>query len=345
MRAFASWLIVLFLFAFPFSPARAQEQTLGHGKKHVLKIGTIVPGQMGWAKRAKLILIPPMERLGKDRLETKIYWGGILGEEDDLLRQMKEGKLSGAAFSGAGTIAACPEFAVVSLPFLFNGWNEVDFLRDRMQDDLDGYFQKRDMKLLGWLDQDFDQVYSMKFDPSTLEGLRKCRFIQWYGPVEQHLFAALEVKGNPTRISESVQAFRDGRHDAAIGPALFVLGLQMYPEISFVMESHLRYSPVSVVLTRPEWEAFTPEEHDLFDREFRTVGREFTELARQDSEKCLAAMVAYGVRKVTLSPEEEARLREKARASWKTMSGVIFPRELLDKVTGLLTEFRAAGTR
>ncbi|MBU2490048.1 MAG: TRAP transporter substrate-binding protein DctP [Proteobacteria bacterium] len=343
MRVIVSWIAALALFLTLASPALAQEDSPGPGKKRVLTIGTIVPGHMGWAKRAKLIIIPPLERLGRDRMETKIYWGGILGEEEDLLRQMKEGKLSGAAFSGSGTINACPEFAVVSLPFLFEGWDEVDFLRDRMQGDFDAYFGQRDMKLLGWLDQDFDQLYSVKNDPSTLEGLRRCRFIQWYGPVEQHLFAALGVKTYPTQISQAGQAFRDERYDAAIGPALFVLGLQLYPKISYVLNNHLRYSPVTIVLTAREWNQFSEEEHAFFEEEFGSVSRNFTELAREDSEKCLAAMVAYGVRRVTMDPAEAARLKEAARASWKTMSGVMFPPELLDRVSAQLAEFRSSG--
>ncbi|MBW1989204.1 MAG: TRAP transporter substrate-binding protein DctP [Deltaproteobacteria bacterium] len=338
--AFAAALALIFALCLP---AGAVEQTPANSTpKRIITIGTIIPGHMGWAKRGKLMILPAIDRISEGRLQVKIYWGGIKGDEENMLRQIHAGKLSGAGFSGAGSISACPEFSVVSLPFLFRNWDEVDYLRTVMEDDFDRMFNRKKLKLLAWLDQDFDQVYSSVYDPSSLASLQKARFGLWYGPVEQHLFAGLGIKSVPIRIKDATRALRESKVDAALAPALYVLGLQIYPDVRYVMDSHLRYSPVAVVLSMDEWEMFTPEEQVRLPMELDDAKQKFLELAREDSQKCVDAMVSYGVRRVSLGPRERIRFEQAALRAWETMSGALFSQDLLRQVTAHLEEYRAA---
>ncbi|MFH2098310.1 MAG: TRAP transporter substrate-binding protein DctP, partial [Pseudomonadota bacterium] len=97
--------------------------------KYLWKMATLAPDSVGWARQIKKIVDPWMDEVTNHELATKVYWGGIMGDDEDYVRKMHIGQLDGAGLSGQGVTLAVPEMAVLELPFLFEGWNEVDYVK------------------------------------------------------------------------------------------------------------------------------------------------------------------------------------------------------------------------
>ncbi|MFP4476802.1 MAG: TRAP transporter substrate-binding protein DctP [Desulfatibacillaceae bacterium] len=342
-RLFLAPFAILCLLSLLFVPSVFAEKTLERVEpEFVWEIGTIVPGHMGWSKRAKELLIPLVDESTEGRVDVKVYWGGIKGYEDELIDKMNSGELAGTALSGAGTTIICPEFAVLSLPYLFNGYDEVDHVRAKMWPVFESYMKKRGYQLILWIDQDFDQIYSAKHDPSTLARLRRAKFAQWCGPVEKHVFTALGLDPIPIQVFDMPGMLREEDFDAAVGPALWVLGMQVYPTIKYMIRDNIRYSPVTVEVTNKVWEALPEEFRHMTLGKRDKVVEQFVELAREDSERCIKAMKAYGLREVEMPPGEARKVREIAKSSWRIMAGDLFPRELLDELLAHLEEYRSS---
>lgn len=332
--------VFLFLALCLAGPATAGAEA-GAQDPIVIRVATIIPGGMGWTKRAKEILLPRMKEIAGDRISMKIYWGGVKGDDEEILAQMRAGLMDGAAFSGHGASLACPEFSVLSLPFLFNDWDEVDHVRNKMFPVFDSYMEKNGLRMLLWVDQDFDQVYTTRIPPVSLENFRKCEFLRWYGDLEKMLFMTIGVRSTPARVPQVLSIISDGQADAAIAPAMWVLGSQVFSTVKYVWPGRIRYSPAVVVLSPKAVDRVPPDLVEQFFALRDTVSREFIEYSRTDSEKCLQAMIAYGIREVRMDEKSSAQFTAIAKTLYDRAAGVLYPRSLLDQVQASLAEFRS----
>jgi TRAP-type C4-dicarboxylate transport system substrate-binding protein len=61
----------------------------------------------------------------ENKVQFRIYPGGVLGDEMDMLRKMKIGQIQGVALTSAGLSALFREIDVLQIPFLFQKYEEL----------------------------------------------------------------------------------------------------------------------------------------------------------------------------------------------------------------------------
>ncbi|MDI6797225.1 MAG: TRAP transporter substrate-binding protein DctP [Desulfatibacillaceae bacterium] len=313
----------------------------GASEKFFWKTATLAPDGIGWSKHMKEIIFPEMEKSTKGNLQIKVYWGGVMGDEEDYITKIRIGQLQGAGLSAQGTFVACPPMTALGLPFLFNDYNEVDYVKAYMQESFDLRMSDRGFFMVGWIDQDFDQIYSSKYPMATLDDFKKTRFIVWYGPMEAALFKAFGASAYPVNVPELATAVRQGVADGAIGPAVWVVGAQLYSKLAFVNPMRIRYSPASIILTMDAWTSLPDEYRQDFYQQRLELGWRYTNLVRQDNEKFLNAMLQYGVKKTEMKQQDYEAIKAKAMEVWPVVTGDLFPKAVLDEITGHLEDFRA----
>lgn len=309
--------------------------------KYLWKVGTLAPKGIGWAKQVEEILMPEIAEASNNNVRLKVFWGGAVGDDEAYIAKMKIGQLQAAGLSGQGARVACPEFAVVELPFLFRNYDEVDYIRDRMIHSFDYYFEKRGLKLAFWIDQDFDQLYSSKSPMATLEDFRSLRFVTWYGPIEKTLFDALGAQTVPLNVPQIASTWRGGRIDSGICPAIWMVGAQMYSTVRYINTVKIRYSPAAIVVSLKAWESIPAAFSDaIWDRR-ENITKRFTEGTRRDNQKSIAAMLGYGVKETVMSRVEMAKFKAKAMTVYDTLADKEYPSDLLDELSRHLQAFRA----
>jgi TRAP-type C4-dicarboxylate transport system substrate-binding protein len=109
----------------------------GAEKPLVIKMGTLAPEGSSWFKDFNALNTEIMKR-SDNKVQFKIYPGGVLGDETDMLRKTKIGQIQGVALTSAGLSSVFPEFDVLQVPFLFRKYEEVDAVLAKM----DGFFRK-----------------------------------------------------------------------------------------------------------------------------------------------------------------------------------------------------------
>jgi TRAP-type C4-dicarboxylate transport system substrate-binding protein len=304
------------------------------------RIATLAPQGVGWAHQVSEVILPAVEKASNGNLRLRIFWGGVRGDDADYLRMMSTGQIQGAGFSGQGAVLACPEFAVVELPFLFNDYDEVDYIRQRMTPTFDYYFSQHGIKLLFWVDQDFDQIYSSTSPLATLEDFRKANFVTWYGPIEQAVFDALGVKTTPMSVPQISAAWRAGKVDSGISPAIWMVGAQLYTVVRYVNPIKIRYAPVIIAVSMDAWNSLPKAYQDgIWEQRDDAVAR-FTAGTRRDNARSVEAMIGYGLTETKMTPAEFARLHKQAVSIYSELADDVYPVGLLQELMRYLAEFR-----
>ncbi|MBI9076904.1 MAG: TRAP transporter substrate-binding protein DctP [Desulfatibacillum sp.] len=309
--------------------------------KVIWKTATMAPKGIGYSQLFEEILMPEIEKQTKGELYLKIYWGGVMGDDKQILKKMRINQLQGAGLSGQGTFELSKEIAVLGLPFMFNSYEEIDYVKTKMIDTYDNVVQEESgFKMLQWLDQDFDQIYSAKFPMDKVENFSKVRFITWYGDLEGKLLEKLGASPIPIDVAEIPSTVRAGAGEGLIAPAIWVAATQLYNSFEYVNSAKIRYTPAFVVVTQTAWDE-VPEEHRKKVAELRVpLSKSFCERSRLESEKYLKAIMSRGIKAANPCPEEMALLKEKTMPLWGELAGELYSQEILDELEAHLKEYR-----
>ena len=320
-----------------FSPVSAGAA----GNPIVWKMASLAPKNVGWAQQFQTLVVPWIRDATDDNLRFKFYWGGVMGNDTEYLKKMRIGQLQGAGITESGVNLACPEMSVLELPFLIKGYEEVDYLRTMMFSTFDFYFGQHGFKMLLWIDQDFDQCYSTRYQMVSLEDFRKMKFGNWGGPIETATIKALGAQPVPTNVTEAYTSLKTGLTDTAIGPAMYYAGSQLFTVIKYVNPMKIRYAPAIIVINRNNYEALPDEYQENLDSGRDAVQAAFVKAGRNENARALEAMIKYGVKRAELSQENKAAFIKATRPVWDQCAGQIYPKHLLEEVLRYLDYYRA----
>ena len=126
--------------AFAPSPGTAQV---------VIKLGTVAPEGSMWHDTL-LEIRDEWRTISNGEVELRIYAGGVLGGEDEMVRKMQRRGLDALAVSGSGlplieTIVDC-----LNLPLAFESYEQLDAVRMAIAPQLESGFERRGYKILTW---------------------------------------------------------------------------------------------------------------------------------------------------------------------------------------------------
>ncbi|MDY6932750.1 MAG: TRAP transporter substrate-binding protein DctP [Spirochaetota bacterium] len=309
--------------------------------KYLLKMATVAPDAAYLSDLMRKYLVDRFEKVTNGEVTIDMYWGGIMGDEEDYITKMRIGQLQGCILSVGGVLMACPEMGVLQLPFLFNNYKEVDYIRKKLGKRFNNIYKKNGYKLVAWIDQDFDQIYSTKYEMKKADEFKKCRFLTHAGLLEQELIKALGASPIPVGVPEVVPSMRAGVCNVAISPALWWMGTQLYTITKYVNPYPFRYSPATLVISSKVWVKLPKKHRKSINKILPDLEKIANKEAHDINRKCLKAMIDYGVREVKMTPEEIEDFKKRTMPLWSNLAGKLYPKELLDEILYHLNIYRS----
>ena len=138
---------------------------------YTLKFATLMPTGTSWTKLLDE-WVQEVEEKSEGRLKFRMYPGGVMGDEPDVLRKIRKGQLHGGMFTGYGIGRIYSPARVLEVPFLFKNTDESDYVRTQMMPELEAGFSESGFELLGWPEVGFIHFFS-KQPVRLVDDLRK----------------------------------------------------------------------------------------------------------------------------------------------------------------------------
>lgn len=349
-RKVVSFLCVMFVLFFIGSVFLFQEawgidnlKQIKNGKTvYVIKMGTLAPNGVGWAALIKTIIAPGIKKATNGEVMLDWYYGGTMGDDQDIIAKMRNGQLHGGGFSGQGTIMACPEMSLIELPFMFDNYQEVEYVYSKLRPRISQWYAKRGYHLFLLAEQDFDQIYSVKHEIRKPDDFRDVKIVTWNGILEERALKAMGASPVPVRVPEIASSYHTGVIDASVSPAIWIVGTQMYTVAKYVNTAHIRYSPAIGIISLMAWNQI-PKEHQLaIDNFMATIEKGFRQRVRDDNEECLKAMYKYGLKETRMTPAETDVFKKRLLPVWDEFAEKgYYTKTELAEIKGILAEYRA----
>ncbi|HSO61226.1 MAG TPA: TRAP transporter substrate-binding protein DctP [Desulfobacterales bacterium] len=286
-------MVVLFLFGILLAPQFAVGQSAV-----VIKLATLAPEGSPWVQELKAAAEEAQQKTG-NAIQFKIYPGGVMGDERDMVRKMHIGQLQAAMLSSSSLASMFSEIDVLQIPFLFDSYPQADFVVGKMEDGFKSGLEKNGYVALGWSEAGF--VYLMSTVPvETLELLRKAKVWIWNdSPMAKAIFEEAGVIGVPLSITDVLVGLQTGLVEVVYAPPSVAVALQWFTRIKYITDAPLNYMLGGLVAKKEAFDKIAPQHQTVIKEVFQRHMSRLKEAIRAENQEALTVMQKQGVRLVT----------------------------------------------
>jgi TRAP-type C4-dicarboxylate transport system substrate-binding protein len=307
-----------------------------------LKIASIAPDGTSWMNEMRNGADEIKARTG-GRVSFRFYPGGIMGNDKSVLRKIRAGQLHGGAVTGGGLAEIYPEANVYSIPFLFRSYDEVDYVRERMDPVLLEGLKQQDFISFGFSEGGF--AYLMSTSP--IAGLDDLKGHKVWVPegdeISRAAFEASNVSPISLPLTDVLTGLQTGLIDTVAGSAIGAIALQWHTRVKYITDAPLAYLYGSLVIRRSAFERIAPADQAIVREVMSAVFDRMNRANRDDSERALNALRAQGIELVSPDLRERERWRNSVdKAMTRLLQNGLFSIEVMRQVEGLLDSYRKA---
>ncbi len=278
-----------------------------------------------------------------NEVRFKIYYGGVQGDEYDVLRKIQYKQIHGGSFTGHGLGKIVPAVRITELPYLFKNYGEISYVRANLEETMNRLFFQEGYVVLGWYETGFAYVFS-KVPITSVEVARQQKWWMWEGdPMQQAIFNAMDISPVALSLTDVMTSLSTRLIDAAAITPFGAVAFRWYTRFKYMGEYPIANGIVAVIVTREVWDKISPDNQ----RKTMAISKElFAGMVaerRTSNDHSIGVLKNAGISIVPFDTQSEAMqfilsASDKAR---EAMVGELYSRELLDRTLSLLKEYRS----
>ncbi len=323
--------ILLFLAAMGSSPARAT----------VFKIATLAP-EGSFEVVQMQSAAADIATATQGRVGFKFFTGGVMGNDQGVLRKIRINQLQGGAVSSGSLSTYYPDSQVYSLPFVFRSFDEVDYVRKQMDDALIKGYADAGFVVFGLAEGGFARIMSST-PIATVADLQQHKV--WIPENDAAALEAVKAFG-VSPITLSVADVRTGLQTGlldtvAIPPAYAIL-LHWHTQVHYVTEIPLIYTNGLLAIEKRAFGTLLPDDQEI------VRARMVEAFVRIDRHNRAQNIEAAGVLKemgltfvVPDAADYDTWLQHSQTVPQRLVDKGVLSREILDTLNRHLSAFRS----
>ena len=235
------------------------------------------------------------------------YGGGIQGDESEVVRKIRSGRLDGAALSATGLAQVFRPVLAFQLPAVFR--TPEGFMRafTALRPELEAGFERAGFTILSLSPATGPRMFSTR-EIRTPEDLRAARPWRWPDdPILPELYAATGATGVPLALPEVLGALQTRRVDTVFAPPAAAIALQWSGQVRFMSERPSSGSMAAMVLSRRAAQSLTPAQRATIAEVIAQASAIYRPAFLRADGDAVRALERRGVRAVPLTEPERQR--------------------------------------
>lgn len=311
----------------------------GLAQQYTVKFATLAPEGSTWIKIMRDFDKAVREQSG-GRVGFKIYAGAVAGDEKDVIRKIRIGQYHSGGFTGVGLGEVAKTVRVLDAPFLFNNYDEIDFVISRFDTEFRRSFEEGGFVLLGWAEVGFVYVYSDRpvYSP---EDLKNTKMWMWEGdPIAQSAFQAIGISPIQLSITDVMQSLQTGMINTVYNAPYALVALQWFTRVKYMMGEPLAISNGAVLISKKMFDSMPKDLQDILLTNGRKFFRELTLASRKENADAIETLKKRGI-EITIPPKNvSAQFESTGQKARKLLVGKLFSQQYLDDVEAALRTYR-----
>lgn len=276
------------------------------------------------------------------QLGFRMYAGFVLGDEADVLRKLRIGLVQGAVFTNTALTDVNPELRVLQVPFLFNNYQEVDYILSKIEGSLKQQFAKEGFQVLGWPELGF--IYFMSKEPiaglTDLKG--KKVWAQANAPMSQALIDKADVSTVAITAPDVLMALQTNLLDVVYNSPYYAVVTQWYTQVKYLTDLPLSYIGGALLVNKKTFDRLPAELQNTLTKVCLKYTQRLVEKTRKDNADAMKVILQRGVKKVTPDPGQVKGFRDLSNKTVHSLGPRILSQDALHRVETELTKYRAS---
>lgn len=307
--------------------------------RFLFKIASIAPEGSVWAKHF-MNFAEEVEEKSKGEIRFKVYPGGVMGDDTAIYRKMQVGQLAGGGFTMTGIGPVVSDFRVMGIPFLFNSYDEVDYVRNGLLPMFEKRFAEKGLELIAMTEVGF--VYSMSTRPLiTLDDLASSKsWVPSDDPISATFLEQLGISPVPLAIPDVLTALQTGMVETVYNSLYGSIVLQWYTKADNISDTPFGYAYGAFLLNRKQFSRLPPELAAIIKDSAKKHFALLIDDTRKSNEEARKVLSENDVRFITPSEEDIEKLCTTRNETVRLVQGKEFSTEIYEKTMQLLNEFR-----
>jgi TRAP-type transport system periplasmic protein len=305
-----------------------------------IKIATLSPEGSFWMQKMRDGASEVFEKTDHN-VEFKFYPGGVMGDDNVVLKKIRLGQLQGGAVVSGSLAGVYPDNQVYNLPVVFKTYEEVDYVRRTMDPVIKKGLEEKGFVILGIAEGGFAYVMSQVPVRTVSDLIKQKMWIPDNDSTSLETVRTFGVSPIPLSIADVRAGLQTGLINTVTTSPIGAVALQWHTQIKYLTETPLLYIYAMLAVERNAFNKLTAGHQEIVRD---VMGRAFNEIDRQnrvDNVKALEALKNQGVEFIKIPEEVRAEWQDKASAVARRLieSGKL-SREIVSQQESLLTAFR-----
>lgn len=304
------------------------------------KLATVAPEGSQWMKELRAAAADIKTRT-EGRVVVKLYGGGVMGNEKQVLRKIRIGQLQGGAFTAGGIAEKYPDIVLYGLPMLFRSQEEVAFVRSRMDAKLAQGLEKAGFVSFGIAGGGFARIFANRPVTATDDMRGQKIWIPEGDRVSTVAMEALRLAPVGLPVTDVLTGLQTGLIDIVAAPPVGAIALQWHTRAKFMTTVPLMYTMGLMAVDAGAFARLLPADQSAFREAMSGVYGRLDRQSAADDQAAQKALQASGIKLVDARPEAVAAWREAcAKATTQLGAEGVYSAPLYAELDRHLAEFR-----
>lgn len=304
----------------------------------VIKLGTIAPAGSLWDTKLRE-MASEWNKISHGEVQLKLYMGGTVGDEDNMIRAMKVGGLNASALTVQGLKEIASNVFALCLPCVTRDDDEFEYVFERMKGDFEQELEKQGFVTLGWAMTGWVNFFSK--DPVvTPDDLKKEKIaIDTDGRLSK-VWTELGFHAIPLSFNDIVASLYSGMIDTTYLTPLAASSMGILKVAPNMCE--FKVSPVycAVVVEKKAWNRVPAKYRDEIKAATSKICNEFYDIIKVDEAKAMEVMKKNGLKLNLVNGAAREDWEAISRTGSAAFSREIVSKEVYEKIIRLVDEYR-----
>jgi TRAP-type C4-dicarboxylate transport system substrate-binding protein len=306
----------------------------------VIKLATLAPEGSTWTEIFNELNVE-LKTKTNNAVKLKIYPGGVLGDEKDMIRKMFVGQIQGAVLTSAGLSTIFSEMDVFQIPFLFETYNEVDYVLKKMGGFFKKGFEDKGYILPAWTEGGFIRLMSTR-PIASLDDLRKAKVWTWEdAPMAKAIFDEAGISAIPLSLPDVLVGLQTGLVEVVYAPPSGAISLQWFTKTKYMTDVPLIYLIGGIVIKNNIFNKLSPDHRQILLDLCSKYMDQLKLMVRKENQEAIKVMTKHGVKLIHPTEKQIKEFKSISTRAMNRQLGNSFSKKIKDEVIGYVEEYRS----
>ena len=305
--------------------------SVGVSRKTVVKLATLAPEGTEW--HGMLIEMgQEWKKKSKKSVHLRVYPGGVIGDERDMVRKMRIGQIHAAAITTEGLSEIVPDFSAYYVPLVFQNSEDVSSVTEALLPSLEKQLNEQGFKLLhigelGW-------AYWFTSKPiKTPDDLKSMKIFTWAGDFKwERLWEKAGYNPVPLASVDILSGLQTGLINSFSTIPLYALSQQSFGIAKHMLDLKWGVLMAGIVIDNRAWSRISKKYHEDLIGVTKSIQNRQKNLNVNAEKESIKAMQDYGLQVHSIDENTFRIWRGEVKKMEEELRGNIIPAEIYDKV-------------